>query len=397
MALGPDDFNTTIALSSLFCFQGDDIDDILDEDSEPYLWVIMLKIDGEGLHQDGNYLVGEAKYFFSPGSHGNIGSPMATGQTRAIPASVGTWETSLKPIPITVAGQPLTTIPGTILCCAVLMEENLTPDDAVDAAHQQLNNLVKTTVADTIASMGLAGLAADAAAEVAIAASKGKALSIDAAAQDVLSRRLKPIQDLFTVAAPGDLVMTILTNLNLAGAIGTAIDSDKPMGVFFQSFTQSALAATFESAPGLPANYGRIAIDNHLWNMPDWAYTLHGSAFAHHKFVPIAQPTGTRLQVLCTRKRGIGDGRRITGIGGVDNNAFWAFGRAAAADMIRNGSRSFFVAQPGAPVTEVHAVQGGYWAGQPWYFLETTADQSKTNNLLDLPDCTGSTTAEIWY
>jgi len=33
MALGPDNFNLTISLDSIFCFQGDDIDDVFDEES----------------------------------------------------------------------------------------------------------------------------------------------------------------------------------------------------------------------------------------------------------------------------------------------------------------------------------------------------------------------------
>ena len=103
MPLGPDDFNATIALRSLFCFQGQDVHDMFDSASEPYLWVVMVKIDAEGLHQQDNFLVGEAKFFFSPGSRGNLGGAISSGQTRQIPAPVGTWETSLRPIPISVA------------------------------------------------------------------------------------------------------------------------------------------------------------------------------------------------------------------------------------------------------------------------------------------------------
>jgi len=156
MALGPDNFNLTISLDSIFCFQGDDIDDVFDEESEPYLWVIMIKLDGEGLFQSGNFLVGNPRFFFSPGSHGNIGGSILRG-TRRLPSHVGRWDTSIKPIPISVAGQTLTSIPGTILCCAVLMEENLTPNSAVEAAHQSLIRLVQSTIDSTLASLGWRG------------------------------------------------------------------------------------------------------------------------------------------------------------------------------------------------------------------------------------------------
>ena len=57
----------------------------------------------------------------------------------------------------------------------------------------------------------------------------------------MLQRRLKPIEDLFTVAAPANAAVTILQNLNIGGFIGTAIDRDKPMGSFFQSFSPLVL------------------------------------------------------------------------------------------------------------------------------------------------------------
>jgi hypothetical protein len=400
MALGPENFNATIALNSVFMFQGDDYDEFLQTDSEPYLWVIMIKIDGEGLHQDGNFLVDEAKFFFSPGSHGNIGGGWSGG-TRKIPAAVGRWKTSLAPIPISVAGQQLTTIPGTVLCCAVLMEEDLTPDSAVEAAHQSVNNLVKTTVADTIASLGLAGLAADAVVEVAQQANEGNPITLATAAQLTLNRRLKPIRDLFTVAAPGDVVMTILKNLNLVGALGTGLRPDTPMGVFFQSFSQAELASTFTEGWGIP-NGKRVGFQPEMINMPKWAYILYGEAYAHHKFVRKAAPTNNRLQVTCTHKRYSGGEKRIFGVGGLDNDEFWALTRGEAADLIRTGKKTFYVAGPGNRIVDIFTVQGGFnFRGEPWFFLQTPADEVEGNNLLNLPDCPldawNSMNVEVWY
>ena len=396
MALGPDDFNVTVSLDSIFCFQGDDADDLFDEESEPYLWVFMIKIDGEGLLQQGNSLVGIPGTFFSPGDHGNIGGSIVRG-TRRIPAEVGRWETSLKPIPISVAGQQLTTIPGTIIVAAVLMEENLTPNSAVAAAHASLKTLITNTVNSTIASLGLAGLAADAVAEVAIDAGNGVTTSLATAAQRVLQRRLKPIQDLFTVAASDDVVVTILRKLNIGGFIGTAIDADKPMGVFARVLSQAELSTTVESSPGLPHGQ-RIELGARMANLPDWAYNLHGETYAHHKFARTALPAAGRLQVTCSSKRGLGGSRRITGVGGLDNGAFWALGRGEAADAIRAGQHSFFVAGAGGHEVPVTAVQGGFFNGRPWFFLQTVADGDHADNLLNLPDCPpGAGTVEIWF
>lgn len=395
MARGPDNFNFTISLGSVFVFQGDDIDGVFGGESEPYLWVFMIKIDGEGLHQQGNYLVGSPTYFFSPGSHGNIGGSILYG-AKHIPATVGTWQSSLKPIPISVAGQQLTTIPGTVVVAAVLMEENMTPNSPVEAGHQSVINLIKETADNAIASLGLAGLAADAVAEVAIDESNGVTTSLAVGAQRVLARRLKPIQDLFTVAAPANAAVTILQNLNLGGFIGSAIDSDKPMGVFTQTFSQRQLANTTDYSSFWSGS--EIEILNHMWNMPEWAFTLHGTAFAHHKFVKRATPTTSRLQVSCSSKRPLSDGTRITGIGGVDNNTFWSLGRQQAAIAINEGRHTFFVRGTDGTEVDVMAVQGGFMYGRPWWFVQTVADQDDTNNLVNLPDCpSGADIDEIWY
>jgi hypothetical protein len=82
----------------------------------------------------------------------------------------------------------------------------------LETGHQAAIDLIQRTVAETISSFGLAGFAADVAAEVAIAFSRGVKLPINTAAQIVLNCRLKPIQDLFQVAAPGTVVITILKN-----------------------------------------------------------------------------------------------------------------------------------------------------------------------------------------
>src|SRR5215217_8059069 len=120
MALGPKNFNLTVSLDKVFVYQGDDIDGIsAGPASEPYLWVFMVKIDGEGLYQQDNYLVGYPNYFFSSGNQGNLGGSIQTG-TRYIPPHIGSWTTSMKPIPISVLGQQLTEIPGTIIVAAVL-------------------------------------------------------------------------------------------------------------------------------------------------------------------------------------------------------------------------------------------------------------------------------------
>jgi hypothetical protein len=302
----------------------------------------------------------------------------------------------LKPIPISIAGQQLTTIPGTVLVAAVLMEENLTPNSAIEAAHQSLINLIKSTANTTIASLGLAGIAADAVAQVATDAAGGVTTSLATAAQRVLGRRLKPIQDLFTVAVPANATVTILQNLDLGGFLGTAIDRDKPLGTFNQMFSQAQLANTTDHDSSGGNN--TIAILDHMWNMPEWAFTLHGEAYAHHKFIKRATPATKRLQVSCSSKRILVDGPRVSAIGGVDNSIFWALNRQAAATAINEGQHTFFVRSADGRDIEVRAVQGGFAHGRPWWFVQTDADQDDANNLNKLPNCPpGGDVDEIWY
>ncbi|MED1783890.1 hypothetical protein P4V43_18885 [Brevibacillus fortis] len=388
MVLGPKNFNLTVSLDKLFCFQGDDIDNVMGPESEPYMWVFMIKIDGEGLHQDGNFLAGTPIFKAPTNSHGNIGGSIKYG-TRPLPAEVGRWTTSLRPITISVPGQPPIEIPGRIICGGVLLEENLTPNSAIEAARRSTINLIERTVKSTLDSLGLAGLVADAAALV---ATSSNPLTMDKALQNILARRLKPIQDLFEVAAPSSAVVTILKNLDAGGFLGTAIDRDKPMGTFSQSFGQAELARSTQAGP--------IEINQKIWNMPEWAYTIHGQAWAHRKLVRRGLPTAARLQIMCSTKGAMLDGaRRIVGIGGVEAQKSWGLWRDEAAQQILDGQRTFFVRSASGRETEVFARQGGYYAGRPWYYLQTAADSEEDNNLVNLPDCPngGSIYDEIWF
>jgi hypothetical protein len=390
MAFGPKHFNLTIKLGTVFCFQGQDTSALLGgPESEPYLWVIGFKLDGTTLRQQGNFLTGTPGFFFSAGSHRNLTHGIVSRQSVRVRPEVGEWNTDLSDIPISVAGQQLTKIPGVIGFAAVLLEENLTPDDAAEAGHQSLNNLVKTTLQSILGSMGLAGIAADAVAAVA-AAGGPAALSLETAAAQVVQQRLKPIQDLFGLAATAATAIAVLQNLGVDGFLGTAIDSDKPMGMFAKIFTQGQLAATSDER--------REELHEHLWSMPNWAYTIHGDVWAHHRFVRVAPPAARRLEVKCSGKRMLLDGPRISTIGGVSDGAAWQFGRQEAADLINRGEKEFFTRTPDGTEVKVFALQGGFVNGRPWHYLQTSADQHAENNLKDLPNCgSAGLYVEDWY
>lgn len=397
--LGPDNFNFTIALDRLFCYQPSDNDAIWPWASadEPYMWVFMIKIDGNGLYQEfnANYLSGEATYFFSNGVEGNLGGKADTGFALAIPKAIGTWETSLKSIPISVSGIPVTKIPGQVIVGAVLLEENLTPNSAVAAAHQSTVKLIKDTVQNTIASIGLAGLGADAAVDYEAAKNTDKPLTIEAAAAGVLYRRLKPIMDLFNVAGTANAISTVLRSSGFGGLVGSAIDKDEVLGVYVRTFSQKELAATRDPVPG-SGEETRIKLSDNFWEL-HWAYSMYGTAFAHRKYVWKGLPTSKRLEVKWTVKRRklTGDhGIRIVSIAGDDNGAgeTWIFTREWASARIASGEYSFYVKGPGEHIVEVRSVLS---------FLQTDSDEYASNNLKNLPDIPEKTSVgnwkEVWY
>jgi hypothetical protein len=398
--LGPDNFNCTISLNRIFCYQTSDRGFLNNADDEPYIWTFMVKIDGNSFHQppNANYLAGEASYFFPNGSPGNLmgDNDISSGQGISIPAALGKWETSLSSIPISIAGQQITKIPGIIIAAAVFLEENLTQRSAVAAAHTSTINLIKTTVASTIASLGLVGLAADAAADFAAATVSGTPITIEAAVAGVLARRLKPITDLFTVAAESNAVYKILRSSGFGGLVGSAIDRDTVLGIWTRTFTAGELANT-RVKRGDDFQDPRIRFSKDLWNMPNWAYTIYGNAWAHRRLVAKDPPSINRLEVKWTTKRKKNnagatpqdDGFRISTISGDDNGRgeTWVYDREEAAAQITGGERSFFVRGPGDHVVEVRAVLS---------FLQTDPDQFTSNNLKNLPNPPADGSVSNW-
>lgn len=351
--------------------------------------MIGFQVDGTSLVQRGNFLTGQLGMFVSQGNHRNLTDGIVSRQRVRVRPEVGEWNTQIKSIPIAVAGQEITRIPATVGMVAILLEENLTPGSAVRAALDAIVQLVRNTVQGVLASMGLAGIAADAVAAVAAAGGPG-ILTLDAAVQQVVKARLKPVEDLFTMAAGATGALAFLQRVGIDGLIGTAIDSDKPMGVITKMWTQSELAATSDER--------KIEMHEHLWSMPEWAYTIHGDVWAHHRYVRVGPPSSHRLEVTCSAKRMLIDGPRIMAIGGVDNGQVWQLGRQEAADLINRGEREFFTRSPTGSVAEVRAVQGGFVNGRPWHFLQTPPDQFHANNLKDLPNCgNNGLYREEWY
>lgn len=124
--------------------------------AEPYLWAIFFKIDGLSVQQNGVSLVGEAEFRFSQGSHENLPNhDVDPGEVIQIPSAVGEWSTLLKPIVIDDFQGNIIEVPGIVGIVAVLMEEDNVTDSGAEAGHQGLNNHVRTSINEFIASINL--------------------------------------------------------------------------------------------------------------------------------------------------------------------------------------------------------------------------------------------------
>jgi hypothetical protein len=149
------DLKTKIVLDKIKCIRSGEMNG-----GEPYMWATFFTISGTSIRQsaDKSRLEGEATFKFGAGSERNLGvNKMHDGQVINIPATIGSWSTSLRPIDIEVAipNQPklnlsVPAITGTIV---LLLEENAIPSGAREAGHNEYNRLIKAKMGETLNSI----------------------------------------------------------------------------------------------------------------------------------------------------------------------------------------------------------------------------------------------------
>jgi hypothetical protein len=132
--------------------------------AEPYLWVLFFKLDGEMVAMDSANLSGKVRLQRMTASHGNLGSTdVDAGDRLGVPGNVGTWTTTLLPIPIKDEGvralvkraKGWDDIPGRIGVMAVLMEEDSLPDGAEVAGYNAMLRTFELTMNQQIPNLGL--------------------------------------------------------------------------------------------------------------------------------------------------------------------------------------------------------------------------------------------------
>ena len=117
--------------------------------TQPYLWNIFFRIDGSCVHLTDKFdLVGEADFYCSPGSHGNLGvDAVSPGSVTVIPPEVGHWDCTLAPIPVPFFNYQVPPLLGVI---TVLMEQENVSAKGAEAGHQALNRYVQAAVNEAI-------------------------------------------------------------------------------------------------------------------------------------------------------------------------------------------------------------------------------------------------------
>ena len=96
-------------------------------DAEPYLWTVFWKVDGDTVmvNTDGPappFVQGFPTVVGTPGNHGNLGtSDVDEGDDVSIPAIIGEYHTTMKPIPLTTPFGSVTDVGGMLGCVVVLM------------------------------------------------------------------------------------------------------------------------------------------------------------------------------------------------------------------------------------------------------------------------------------
>lgn len=139
-----------IRLDRLHCFdEGDGIGN-----AEPYLWAVFFKIDGATAFVDETFhLSGTGQTFNSLGNHKNLNvSSVDAGDDITIPQQFG-FGADFRPIPLRIPVGGITEKPWVIGCVVVLLEEDKTPESAVEQGRAQLRIAVQDAIDQLIPTL----------------------------------------------------------------------------------------------------------------------------------------------------------------------------------------------------------------------------------------------------
>jgi hypothetical protein len=124
--------------------------------AEPYLWAVFFQIDGTTAFVDETFhLAGTGHTFNSLGNHKNLDDESVhPGDNVTIPQQFG-FGNSFIPIPLKTPVLGVSEIPWVIGCVVVLMEEDNTPESAVEHGRSELRIAVQDAIDDLIPTLGI--------------------------------------------------------------------------------------------------------------------------------------------------------------------------------------------------------------------------------------------------
>jgi hypothetical protein len=109
--------------------------------SEPYLWNIFFRVDGDAIEINPNFTIsGNGIFHLSKGSHRNLRVSIHNSKEVNIPKEVGVWETVLKPVKVPYFEH---LVPGMTGVISVLMEENNVSNDGAEAGRMAFGEQVQ--------------------------------------------------------------------------------------------------------------------------------------------------------------------------------------------------------------------------------------------------------------
>lgn len=129
---------------------------------EPYLWAAVVRLDSTLLGQtdDGRFLTGEPQFMFNKDSQGNLGGPITKGRHRTIDPATGRFVFDLQPLNLNLGTFGIET-DGAVGYVAVLLEENMVPAKAMEAAHHAFNAVIKRRMGELLRQIDLISVGLD--------------------------------------------------------------------------------------------------------------------------------------------------------------------------------------------------------------------------------------------
>ncbi len=112
--------------------------------SEPYLWNIFFRVDGDAIKINPNFTInGKGIFHSSKGSHKNLNTSIHRQNSVSIPKAVGIWETVLTPVRVPYFEQ---FVPGMAGVISILMEENNVSSEGAEAGRIALLEQVQNAM-----------------------------------------------------------------------------------------------------------------------------------------------------------------------------------------------------------------------------------------------------------